>query len=125
MSSPTIKGKGTVRWGVDQVAVITNLEPQSVSMARTPAINKWIKGADGHRKTKIVGDDGYKATIKAVYYGGTTPADGAFLTVTIDSGGTTSAISNLICVECTWDYGNENELMLNISAESAQDLGSS
>lgn len=121
-SVPTVKGKGTLRWGLDGFATITNLEPQKASVKKKAAINKWIKGANGYRASKVIGDLGYELSLEAVYYGGTPPEVSAFLTMALDSGGSTTSVTNLIVDEIDWDYGNENELLLKIAASSAEGI---
>lgn len=118
---PQIKGLSTIRWGVDQVAAITDLMNNSVSASREPSINKTVKDEKGNIVSRIIGDGHFKATIKAVYLGATPPAIGDWLTLALDG----SDSQDAFVVNVTWEYGNESELMLTIQVEAHEQISNS
>lgn len=112
----TIRGVTGLRWGVDSVAAVTNALTQSASVSREPGIKHEVKDEKGFVVARIYGDDTYKLSMKAVYKGATPPNTGDFMTVVTDVGGTTSSNGDFICEKCSWEYGQDNTLMLSIDA---------
>jgi hypothetical protein len=109
----TTKGATGLRWGVDSVAVITSFITQGVTVNREPGIKKEVKDENGIVIARIFGDDQFKYSIKAIYKGGTPPAQASFITITRNEGGTTVADANAIVEKVSWTYANESELLLD------------
>ena len=118
MPTPSIIGVNTIRWGADQVLVLSNIEPGSIDQDNDQLIDEKALDANGNVISRILGDAHSSVKVTALYRGTTIPAAGTFVNIKYDNGGSVVTDPNYFCNgKSRRRYSNRGNLMIELELE--------